>query len=297
MTASRRVREENRAAYLFLLPWFAGFFCITAGPLVASLFLSFTRYDMLEPPRWIGLGNYGAMITADPQFWHAVRATLLYVFISVPLVVTVSLALAVLLNQGLRGLIIYRTLFYIPSLIGGSVAIALLWRQVFGLHGIFNAVLAPLGVPTRSWIGNPNTALNTLITLHVWIFGAAMVIFLAALRQVPLELYEAAKIDGAGAIRRFRHITLPLLTPVIFFNVVLQTIQSFQTFTQAHVISQGTGGPLDSLLLYTLYLYQQAFVQMHMGYGAAMAWLLLLTIAGCTAVYFWSSRFWVFYDA
>jgi multiple sugar transport system permease protein len=208
----------------------------------------------------------------------------------------VSLTIAVSLNRGLRGLAIYRTVFYIPSLLGGSVAIALLWRQVFGEDGIFNDLLGLFSIEGRSWIGNPRTALNMLVTLNVWAFGASMVIFLAALRQIPAELYEAARIDGARAVRRFRYITLPLITPVLFFNVVLQTIHAFQAFTAAHVVSQGTGGPLDSTLLYTLYLYQVAFVQLNMGYAAAMAWLLLLAIAACTATYFWSARYWVFYN-
>jgi multiple sugar transport system permease protein len=294
---SRSARwAESRAAYLFLLPWFAGLVAITAGPLLASLYLAFTDFHLLAPPRWNGLDNLRGMLGGDGRFWHAARNTLAYVALSVPLVTLSSLVIAVSLNRGLRGLAIYRSLFYIPSLLGGSVAIALLWRQVFGEDGIFNDFLGLLGIEGRSWIGNPQTALNTLVTLNVWAFGASMVIFLAALRQVPNELYEAARIDGARAVGRFRHITLPLITPVLFFNIVLQTIHSFQAFTAAHVISQGTGGPLDSTLLYTLYLYQVAFVQLNMGYAAAMAWLLLLAIATCTATYFWSARFWVFYD-
>ena len=295
--ASRRRSEENRAAYLFLAPWFVGLAFITSGPLLASLYLAFTRFDIVSAPQWIGLRNFVEMFTVDPRFWHAASVTLVYVFVSVPLVVVVSLALAVLLDQGIRGLAIYRTLFYIPSLLGSSVAIALLWRQVFGLDGAFNDFLALFGIEGRSWIGNPHTALNTLIALRGWTFGASMVIFLAALRQVPLELYEASRIDGARAHQRFLHITLPMLSPVMFFVIVLETIHSFQAFTQAHVISQGTGGPLDSTLLYTLYLYQEAFLQLRMGYGAAMAWVLLATIATCTAAYFASARFWVHYDA
>jgi multiple sugar transport system permease protein len=293
---SRQRRAENRAAYLFLAPWFIGLVLITSGPLLASLYLAFTEYDIVSAPKWIGLQNFIEMFGTDPRFWHAAIVTLVYVFVSVPLVVIVSLGLAVLLDRGICGLAIYRTIFYIPSLLGASVAIALLWRQVFGLDGVFNDFLALFDIQGRSWIGNPRTALNTLIALRVWTFGAAMVIFLAALRQVPTDLYEASRIDGAGAMRRFRYITLPLLTPVLFFVIVLETIHSFQAFTQAHVISQGTGGPLDSTLLYTLYLYQQAFLQMRMGYGAAMAWVLLFAIATCTAIYFATARYWVFYD-
>jgi multiple sugar transport system permease protein len=281
------------AAYLFLLPWFAGLITITAGPLLASLYLAFTDFHLVTPPVWNGLNNLRRMLGGDERFWHAVRNTVIYVAESVPLVTLTSLAIAASLNRGLRALALYRTIFYIPSLLGGSVAIALLWRQVFGEDGIFNDLLADIGIAGRSWIGHPATALNTLVALNVWAFGASMVIFLAALRQIPTELYEAARIDGAGVLERFRSITLPMLTPVLFFNVVLQTIHAFQAFTAAQVISQGTGGPLDSTLLYTLYLYQVAFVQLNMGYAAAMAWLLLLTIAGCTAVYFWSAKYWV----
>lgn len=292
----RRARSETVAAYLFLGPWFAGLILITIGPLLASLVLSFTDYDMTAPPRWVGLRNYAELILEDPRFWRAARVTFIYVVVSVPLVIAVSLLIAVTLDRGLAGLAIYRTMFYIPSLIGGSVTIALLWRQVFGSEGVFNAVLEPLGLSEGgSWIGHPNSALGTLIALHVWSFGSTMVIFLAALRQVPLELYEAARVDGANAWQRFWRISLPLITPAMLFNLVLQTISSFQAFTQAHIVSNGSGGPIDSTLFYTLYLYQKAFIENEMGYASAMAWLLLVAIAGFTAALFATSRLWVFY--
>jgi multiple sugar transport system permease protein len=206
-----------------------------------------------------------------------------------------SLAVATVLNRGLAGLAIYRSVFYIPSLIGGSVAIGLLWREVFGSRGIFNDLLAIFGIEGQSWVANPDTAPWTLVALNVWTFGSAMVIFLAALRQIPAALYEAASIDGASAWIRFRRITLPLLTPVIFFNVILTMIHSFQAFTQSYIVSNGTGGPAESTLLYTLYLYKRGFVQLDMGYASAMAWLLLITIAIFTGLLFWSARWWVFY--
>lgn len=303
MSARRRAKRsrltpaqlENRAAYLFLTPWFLGLALITTAPVIASLYLSFTRYNILRPPRWIGFDNYIEMFTRDPQFWAAVRVTFFYVGWSVPLVIVFAIAVAVLLNRGLAGLSLYRSIFYIPSLIGGSVAIGLLWREVFGTRGIFNDFLAIFGIPATSWVANPATAPWMLITLNVWTFGSAMVIFLAALRQIPTSLYEAASMDGASAMTRFRRITLPLLTPVILFNVVLQLIHSFQAFTQAFIVSNGTGGPAESTLLYTLYLYKRAFVQLDMGYASAMAWMLLIVIALFTALLFWSSRFWVFY--
>ena len=286
---------ENRTAYLFLTPWFLGLVAITTAPVLASLYLSFTRYNVLRPPRWIGLDNYIEMFTRDPQFWSAVRTTFFYVGWSVPLVLIVALTVATLLNRGLAGLPFYRSLFYIPSLIGGSVAIGLLWREVFGTRGIFNDFLRLFGIEGMSWVANPATAPWMLISLNVWTFGSAMVIFLAALRQIPQSLYEAASMDGASAWTRFRRITLPLLTPVILFNLVLTLIHSFQAFTQAFIVSNGTGGPAGSTELYTLYLYKRAFVQLDMGYASAMAWVLLLTIAVFTALLFWSARFWVFY--
>lgn len=286
---------ENRTAYLFLLPWFLGLVCVTIGPVLVSLYLSFTRYNILKPPRWIGLDNYIEMFTRDPQFSSAVRVTFFYVGWSVPLVLVASLAIAALLNRGLSGLPIYRSIFYVPSLIGGSVSIGLLWREVFGSRGIFNDFLAQFGIAGRSWVATPESAPWTLITLNVWTFGASMVIFLAALRQIPPSLYEAASIDGASAWTRFRRITLPLLTPVIFFNVILQMIHAFQAFTQSFIVSNGTGGPADSTLLYTLYLYRRAFVQLDMGYASAMAWVLLIVIAIFTGLLFWSARIWVYY--
>jgi multiple sugar transport system permease protein len=288
-------QADNRAAYLFLLPWFAGLLGITTIPMLASLYLSFTHYNILQPPVWTGLRNYHDMLTTDRRYITSIWVTVKYVGISVPLVLVFSLTVAVLLNRGIRGLAIYRSLFYIPSLIGASVGIGMLWREVFGTRGIFNAFLALFGIRGMGWMSSPAYALPAIIGLNVWTFGAAMVIFLAALRQIPDSYYEAASMDGASAWSRFRRITLPLLTPVIFFNLVLNTIGAFQSFTQAFVISAGSGGPIDSTLLYTLYLYQRAFQQLDMGYAAAMAWVLLAAIAAITALIFWSARFWVFY--
>jgi multiple sugar transport system permease protein len=288
-------RAENRAAYLFLTPWLIGTIFITAIPIIASFYLSFTNYKVLAPPTWAGLDNYIKLFTGDRRFIKAIWVTLTYVGWSVPLVLTFSLAVAVALNRGLKGLAIYRSLFYLPSLIGASVGIGLLWKEVFGERGVINDILGLFGIAGRGWINNPTFALPTIITLNVWTFGASMVIFLAALRQIPESYYEAASIDGANARQRFWRITLPLITPVIFFNAVLQLIGSFQSFTQAFVVSNGRGGPVDSTLLYSLYLYQQAFQQLNMGYASAMAWILLIAIASATALLFWSSRFWVFY--
>lgn len=294
-TGSAFKKAENRAAYLFLLPWLAGIILITALPMLASLYLSFTNYAVIGLPSWVGFDNYVRLFTSDRRFVTSIWVTLKYVGFSVPLVLLFSLTVAAVLNRGLRGLAIYRSLFYVPSLIGASVGIGLLWKEVFGERGVVNDILGWFGIAGRGWINNPTFALPSVITLNVWTFGASMVIFLAALRQIPESYYEAASIDGANAWQRFRRITLPLITPVIFFNTVLLLINSFQSFTQAFVVSNGRGGPVDSTLLYSLYLYQQAFQQLQMGYASAMAWILLIAIGIATALMFWSSRYWVFY--
>lgn len=290
-----RERKEERAGFLFLSPWLLGLVAITAGPMLASLYLSFTDYDFLTAPEWVGLENYERLLT-DSRFHQALSVTFRYVVISVPLQLIVALLVAIVLDRGIRGLSVYRSVFYLPSLIGGSVAIAILWRQIFGADGLVNRVLAMVGIDGPSWVANPSTALSTLIILNVWTFGAPMIIFLAGLRQVPSEYYEAAAVDGAGALRRFVRITVPLLTPIIFFNLVLQLISAFQAFTQAFIISGGNGSPSDSTLFYTLYLYLQGFGDFDMGYASAMAWALVLIIGGFTALNFLVSRYWVFYD-
>lgn len=290
-----RFNRDGRAAAIFLAPWCVGVILITVGPLLASLYLSLTNYDLFTAPQWVGFANYVRMFTSDPQFMTSLRVTFVYVAVSVPVLLIVALLLAMLLNRGLRGLRIYRTLFYIPTLLGSSVAISVLWRQVFSTDGIVNSVLSWFGIQGPSWLGDPGTALYTLITLNAWTFGGTMVIFLAGLRQIPEHLYQAARVDGAGPLSRFWHITVPMLSPVILFNAILVLIRAFQSFTPAYIISGGTGAPSNSTLLYSLYLYQQGFVNYHMGYAAAMAWFLLFIIAGFTAVAFASSRFWVFY--
>lgn len=292
--ARRRRRGDGRAAALFLAPWFLGLVLITLGPMAASAYLSFTDYDLLQPPEWIGLDNYTRMLD-DPRLHKSLVVTFTYVLTAVPLQLVVALGLAMLLDRGMRGLAFYRSVFYLPSLLGGSVAVAILWREVFGVDGLVNAFLALFGVEGQGWVSSPDTALGTLVILHVWTFGAPMIIFLAGLRQIPEMYYEAASIDGAGRVRQFFSITVPLLTPIIFFNLVLQVIGAFQSFTQAFVVSGGTGGPADSTLFYTLYLYQKGFASLDMGYASAMAWLLLLIVGAMTALNFLASKYWVFY--
>jgi multiple sugar transport system permease protein len=290
---SRRTREAL-AAYGFLTPWLVGLVGLTLGPMIYSLYLSFTRYNLLTPPQWRGLGNYRAMLQ-DPRFLHSVGVTLKYAVVAVPSILVVSLLVAAVLNQGMRFLSFYRAAFYLPSLVGASVAVSLLWRQLFGGDGVVNVALRAVGITGRTWIGDPSTALYTLILLSVWTFGAPMIIFLAGLRQVPKELYEAAEVDGAGRVRRFVSVTLPMISPLIFFNVLLTTVNALQAFTPAYVVSNGTGGPADSTLFYTLYLYQRGFTNLEMGYASAMAWVLVVILGIFTAVMFATARFWVHY--
>ncbi len=288
--------RDRVAPYLFLAPWLIGFVAITLGPMIYSFYLSFTDYSLLAEPNWVGIDNYVRMFTADPKYLESVRVTLVYVLVSVPLQLAFALLLAIILNRGLRGLPLYRSIYYLPSLIGASVAIAVLWRQMFGSNGLINQVLAVFGIEGQSWIGSPDTALGTLIVLNVWTFGSPMVIFLAALRQIPGYLYEAAAVDGINRRQAFRHITLPMLTPIILFNLILQLIGAFQAFTPAYVVSGGTGGPVNSTLFYTLYIYQRGFTGFQMGYASAMAWVLFAGIAIVTAANFWFSKYWVHYD-
>lgn len=290
-------KKKGRATgYLFLLPWFVGMFVFTAGPVIASLYLSFTNYNLIGAPSWIGWQNYLAMFQ-DPQWWDAVRVTIVYVMLSVPLKLAVALLVAILLRRGLIGLGLFRAIYYIPSLLGSSVAIALLWRQIFDADGLVNQVLNLIGIhATTSWVSTPDTALYTLVILSIWQFGTPMLIFLAGLQQIPQEYYEAAATDGAGPLRNFFSITLPLITPLVFFNLILQMVGAFQAFTPSYIVSGGTGGPVYSTLFYTLYLYQEGFADLKMGYASAMAWVLLIAIAFFTALAFLTSRYWVFYQ-
>lgn len=304
--AGRAARKPNASpartrrslwAYVFLAPWLVGFFGFVLGPMAASLYLSFTEFNLFDPPRWIGWDNYAYAFAGDERFWNALRVTCVYVAVSVPARLLCALGVALLLNRGVRGLPMYRAVYYLPSLLGGSVAIAVLWRQIFGSGGLLNHVLGWFGVHTEhAWIADPDTALTTMIVLAAWQFGSPMIIFLAGLKQIPRPLYEAAEMDGAGPVARFFRITLPLLTPLVFFNLVLQLIAAFQAFTPAYIVSNGTGGPSDATLFYTLYLYEQGFAQFRMGYASALAWVLFAVIAALTAVSFLSARYWVHYE-
>lgn len=278
-----------------LAPWIIGLIAIYAIPMLTSLYYSFTDYNLLTEPKFIGVQNYVRMFFRDGKFWTSISVTLTYVLFLVPLRLAFALSIALLLNNKHRFLAQYRAIYYIPSLIGGSVAVSIIWRQVFGTNGAVMSLLAAVGLhPRYSPIGSPDTALWVLVLLGVWQFGSSMLIFLAALKQIPPALYEASMIDGASALQRFRKITLPMLTPVIFFNLILQIINSFKAFTESFVVTKG--GPLDSTLLYVLNLYRRAFTYYEMGYSSAMAWVLVLIIGVFTLIIFKSQSLWVYYE-
>ncbi|AEM87373.1 carbohydrate ABC transporter permease [Streptomyces violaceusniger] len=296
-TGGRRApkRERQGAAWVFLSPWVLGAAVLTLLPMAVSLYLSFTDYDMFDAPQWIGFRNYTQMFTEDPRYWRSVITTLTYVVIAVPLQLAMALAVAIALKSVKRGKGFYRSAFYAPSLLGASMSIALVWRAIFNDGGSVDNLLSGMGIDIGGWINKPGWAILSVALLTIWQFGAPMVIFLAGLQQIPVELYEAAAVDGASWWRQFRSITIPMLSPVLFFNLVLQMIQAFQVFTPAFAVSAGKGGPADSTLVYTLYLYDRGFTASHMGYASAMAWALLLAIGVVTAVLFRTSRAWVFY--
>ncbi|MCC3375772.1 carbohydrate ABC transporter permease [Cohnella sp. REN36] len=280
---------------MFISPWLIGFLLLTLWPIAQSFYLSFTEYSLLSESVWTGTANYAKIFAEDATFAKSLSVTFLFVLFSVPLKLLFSLLVAMALNRNMRGMNLYRTAFYFPSLIGGSIAVAALWRSMFGIDGYVNQVLAWFGIPGVGWISNPDTSLATLILLNTWQFGSTMVIFLAGLKQIPQELYESASVDGAGAVRKFFRITLPMLSPVMFFNLVLGVIGSFQTFTSAFIITKG--GPVNSTYMYALFLYEKAFKHYQMGYASALAWILLAIVALLTAINFAASRYWVFYES
>jgi multiple sugar transport system permease protein len=294
-----KLREnDNVVGYVFASPFILGFLIFTLYPILSSLFYSFTEYNLMEAPKWVGFANYEKMFTDDDKLWKSFEVTFTYVFASVPLRLTFALIVAMLLNKAISGIGVYRSAYYLPSLIGGSVAVSIMWTQIFGDKGLLNSTLALVGIHTEtSWIGSPGTALWTLIALSVWQFGSSMLIFLAGLKNIPVSYYEAAGVDGANAWHRFFKITLPLLSPIILFNLIMQTISAFMTFTPAYIISRGEGGPLDNTLLYSLYLYRRAFVFFEMGYASAMAWVMLIIVGVIALVIFKTSTYWVHYES
>ena len=291
----RMLCKESVAGYVFITPFIIGLVVFTAIPFFTSLYLAFTEYNILTPAKWIGLANFKKMFFEDKLFWKSFWVTFKFALIQVPVKLLVSLGVALILSRNSRAIPVYRAAFYIPSLMGGSVAVALTWKQMFAYKGAINAILGALGMEPVKWLSDPKTALGVLIGLGVWQFGSSMLIFLAALKNVPQSSHEAAIVDGAGPVRRFFKIVLPMITPIFFFNLVNQTIGAFQAFNSSYLISQGK--PLNTTLYYGLHLYNRAFTYYEMGYGSAMAWFMLLVIAVFTALIFRSSSAWVYYES
>lgn len=291
MTAATR---EKLDGYLFISPWILGFFIFTIGPMIASFYFSFTDYSLLEASRWVGLDNYRELFTKDPKFGISLVVTFKYAFASVPLGMILALFVALLLNQKVPGIRFYRTAFYLPSLLGG-VALTLIWMWVFSpAYGLLNSLLRMVGLEGPLWFQNQTWALPGLIIMSLWGIGVSMIIFLAGLQNIPVHLYEAAEMDGAGSFGRFFNVTLPMLSPTIFFNLVMAVIGSLQTFAQAFIAT--SGGPNNATLFYALYLYQNAFQFFEMGYASAMAWVLFVIIMVLTMLVLRSSPMWVFYE-
>ncbi|WP_309103607.1 sugar ABC transporter permease [Microbacterium sp.] len=290
----RGLRRDTVAGYVFLSPWLLGFIGLTAGPMLFSLYLAFTSYNIFSSPEWIGLGNFERMME-DQKFWGSVQITLAYVLVGTPIKLAAALGIALLLNARTRGSGFFRSAFYAPSLIGASVSIAIVWRAMFATDGPVDGTLSFFGIEIGGWVGIPALVLPMIILLAVWQFGAPMVIFLAGLKGVPAELYEAASVDGAGPWRKFINVTLPMLSPVIFFNLLLEMIHAFQIFASAYIIGSGTGGPAGATNYYTVYLYTRAFRDGQLGYASAMAWVLLLAVGVIAFLMFRTSRNWVHY--
>ena len=287
-----RLDAEPKAGLAFTSPFIIGFLLFMIVPMMISLYYSLCDYNILSAPVFVGLKNYIKMFS-DEVFFKTIGVTFFYALISVPLRLAFALLVAMLLLNSSRLTAFYRAAYYLPSIIGGSVAVSILWKRMFAIDGVINKVLAVFGMKDPvSWLGDKNTAIWTLILLAVWQFGSSMLIFLSSLKQIPPSLYEAASIDGAGKFRQFFKITLPLLTPTIFFNLVMQMINGFLAFTQCYIITQGK--PMNSTLFYTVYMYQQSFEYYNTGYGAALAWVMLLIVGLITAVLFATKRFWVY---
>ncbi len=290
----KRWLRDNSTGYLFIAPWLIGFLVFTAIPFVQSIYLSFTRYNIITPPKWVGLANYRMLLTGDDLFWKSALVTIRFAVISVPLAVIAGVTLAILLNQNVKGISVYRTIFYIPSIVP-TVATSVVFIWILNpTTGLVNSILKSFGVQGPAWLADPFWAFWSLVFMSLWGVGGSMVIYLAGLKDIPIYLYEAAILDGASPIQKLRHITLPMITPVIFFNLVMGIIGSFQYFTQAYIMTP-SGGPQDSTLFYSLYLFNRAWKYLDMGYASAMAWVLFLVIVTLTALVFRTQRKWVHY--
>lgn len=286
-------KKRGRVGLLYILPWLVGFLLLQLYPFLSSLYYSFTQYNILKDPVWIGLDNFRNLFATDGVFLPSVKATFLYVAYSLPLRLTVAFGVAMLLNQSLKGIGVFRTAFYIPSLLGGSVAVAVVWRYLFGGNGPVNLALNALHLPSVNWLADANVAIFTISLLSVWQFGASMVVFLAGLKNIPVVYYEAARVEGASAPRMFFSITLPLMQRIVMYNFIMEFIRSFQDFTAAFLITKG--GPMNSTQLFSLKLYEDAFQSFRIGYAAAESWLLFAVLVVFTIVIFRAGHLWAFY--
>lgn len=295
-TLAQVLNKPKVAGYVFILPFIIGFLAFLAIPMILSLGFSFTRYNILKTPVFIGLENYRTMFFGDPKFWKVFGVTMYYVLFSVPLRLIMALAVAMLLVKSTKLSGFYRAVYYLPSIIGSSVAVAILWKRMFASDGVINALMKIIGLPSDiAWLGRTDTAIWTLIILAIWQFGSSMLIFLSGLKQISVSLYEAATVDGANGFQRFFKITLPMLTPTIFFNLINQLINGFMAFTQSYIITQGK--PRDTTLFYTVYMYQNSFTYNKLGYGCAMAWFMVFVVGLLTLVLFKTQKKWVHYEA
>ncbi len=297
-TPFSKVFEEKLIGYVFILPWLIGVFGLTLFPMLVSMYISFCKYDLLGLPKFIGLKNFYFLFFQDQKFFTSIKITFFYVVTAVPLRLVFSLIIAMILNR--RGLNtgIYRTVYYLPSIIGSSVAVAIVWRELFGTNGLINKFTALFGYETNiSFIGSQHAAIWVIILLYMWEFGSSMLIFLAGLQNIPEMYYEAAKIEGAGFWRRLFGITIPLLSPILLFNMINQMIHGFLVFTQVYIITGGKGGPIDSTLVYALYMFRRAFEFQDMGTASAMAWIMLLIIGALSLTVFTTSKYWVYYES
>ena len=291
-TFAQKLNEEHIAGMICTAPFTIGFLLFMIVPMLISAYYSFCDFNILQPATFIGFENYRTM-WEDAKFWKSLTVTLYFAFVSVPLRLVFAMIVAMILLKTSKATAFYRAAYYLPSIIGGSVAVAILWKRMFAIDGTINVLLRGIGINSKiAWLGRTDTAIWTLIILSIWQFGSSMLIFLSSLKQIPATLYEAGEIDGANAVKRFFKITLPLLTPTIFFNLVMQMINGFLAFTQCYIITQGK--PLNSTLFYTVYMYQQSFEYYKAGYGAALAWVMLIIIGLFTGLLFATKRFWVY---
>ena len=285
--------DNRRVGFLLVLPFVIGVLSFKLFPFVMSFALSFSNYDLIDPPTYAGLTNYEELAFHDPLFLKSLGVTLFFVAVGVPLRVGFALFVAHVLNFQLRGVNFFRAAFYIPSILGGSIAIAVLWKFIFSRNGLVNLLLSHLGLDPLPWLADEHLSIWTVLILFAWQFGSSMVIFLAALQGVPWSLYEAAECDGATPWQQFRHITVPLITPVIFFNMIMQMVHAFQEWNGPYMITEG--GPLQSTYVLALYIYDQSFRYFNLGYGAALSWVLFAIVGALSLLSFWSSKYWVFY--